>query len=44
MLPRVLERRRIAIADADMAGSKQPYHAAAETAVSEGGGAGAEGD
>ena len=28
--PRVLERRRIAIADAEMAGSKQPYHAAAE--------------
>jgi hypothetical protein len=28
--PRVLERRRIAIADAELAGSKQPYHAAAE--------------
>jgi hypothetical protein len=28
--PRVLERRRIAIADAEVAGSKQPYHAAAE--------------
>ena len=27
---RVLERRRIVIADAEMAGSKQPYHAAAE--------------
>jgi len=27
---RVLERRRIAIADAETAGSKQPYHAAAE--------------
>jgi hypothetical protein len=28
--PRVLERRRIVIADAELAGSKQPYHAAAE--------------
>ncbi len=28
--PRVLERRRIAIADPEMPGSKQPYHAAAE--------------
>ena len=28
--PRVLERRRIVIADAEMPGSKQPYHAAAE--------------
>ncbi len=28
--PRVLERRRIAIADAEGPGSKQPYHAAAE--------------
>jgi hypothetical protein len=28
--PRVLERRRIEIADLEMAGSKQPYHAAAE--------------
>ncbi len=28
--PRVLERRRIAIADAELEGSKQPYHAAAE--------------
>ncbi len=28
--PRVLERRRIAIADAELPGSKQPYHAAAE--------------
>ena len=28
--PRVLERRRIVIADLDMPGSKQPYHAAAE--------------
>ena len=28
--PRVLERRRIVIADPDMPGSKQPYHAAAE--------------
>jgi len=27
---RVLERRRIVIADAEMPGSKQPYHAAAE--------------
>src|SRR5260370_31032827 len=27
---RVLERRRIAIADAELPGSKQPYHAAAE--------------
>jgi hypothetical protein len=27
--PRVIERRRIAIADAELAGSKQPYHAAA---------------
>ena len=27
---RVLERRRIAIADAEVPGSKQPYHAAAE--------------
>ena len=27
---RVLERRRIAIADAELSGSKQPYHAAAE--------------
>jgi hypothetical protein len=28
--PRVLERRRIIIADPDLPGSKQPYHAAAE--------------
>jgi hypothetical protein len=28
--PRVLERRRIAIADGELPGSKQPYHAAAE--------------
>jgi len=28
--PRVLERRRIVIADPEMPGSKQPYHAAAE--------------
>jgi len=28
--PRVLERRRIIIADPEMPGSKQPYHAAAE--------------
>jgi hypothetical protein len=28
--PRVLERRRIVIADPEMRGSKQPYHAAAE--------------
>ncbi len=28
--PHVLERRRIVIADPDMPGSKQPYHAAAE--------------
>jgi hypothetical protein len=28
--PRVLERRRIVIADAGIAGSRQPYHAAAE--------------
>jgi len=27
--PRILERRRIVIADPEMAGSKQPYHAAA---------------
>jgi hypothetical protein len=28
--PRVLERRRIVIADSDLPGSRQPYHAAAE--------------
>lgn len=28
--PHVLERRRLAIADPEMAGSRQPYHAAAE--------------
>jgi hypothetical protein len=28
--PRVLERRRIVIADSEMPGSKQPYHAAIE--------------
>jgi hypothetical protein len=28
--PRVLDRRRIVIADPDLQGSKQPYHAAAE--------------
>src|SRR5229473_6406569 len=28
--PRILERRRIVIADPEMSGSKQPYHAAAE--------------
>jgi hypothetical protein len=28
--PRILERRRIVIADPDIPGSKQPYHAAAE--------------
>jgi hypothetical protein len=28
--PRVLERRRIVIADAEIPGSKQPYHAAAD--------------
>jgi hypothetical protein len=28
--PRVLERRRIVVADPELAGSKQPYHAAAE--------------
>jgi hypothetical protein len=28
--PRVLERRRVVIADADLTGSKQPYHAASE--------------
>ena len=28
--PRVLERRRVVIADPELAGSKQPYHAAAE--------------
>src|SRR5260370_33060554 len=28
--PRVLERRRIVIAEPDMPGSKQPYHAASE--------------
>src|SRR5579885_2276053 len=28
--PRLLDRRRILIADPDMPGSKQPYHAAAE--------------
>ena len=33
--PRVLERRRIAIADAEVAGSKQPYHAAAELPFAE---------
>jgi hypothetical protein len=29
-VPRVLERRRIVIADPDIPGSKQPYHAASE--------------
>src|ERR1700704_2183471 len=28
--PRIVERRRIVIADSEMPGSKQPYHAAAE--------------
>src|SRR5689334_17385923 len=28
--PRVIQRRRIVIADPEMPGSKQPYHAAAE--------------
>jgi hypothetical protein len=28
--PRILERRRVLIADPDVAGSKQPYHTAAE--------------
>jgi hypothetical protein len=32
--PRVLERRRIEIADPEMPGSKQPYHAAAELPLS----------
>jgi hypothetical protein len=32
--PRVLERRRIVIADPEMPGSKQPYHAAAEMSFS----------
>lgn len=33
--PRVLERRRIVIADPDLLGSKQPYHAAAELPFSQ---------
>jgi hypothetical protein len=33
--PRVLERRRIVIADPEMPGSKQPYHAAAELPLAE---------
>src|SRR5262245_31200754 len=28
--PRILERRRIVIADVELSGSRQPYHAAAE--------------
>jgi hypothetical protein len=34
--PQVLERRRIVIADPDMPGSKQPYHAASELPFPEG--------
>jgi hypothetical protein len=34
--PRVLERRKIVIADPEMPGSKQPYHAAAELPFPEG--------
>jgi hypothetical protein len=34
--PRVLERRRIVIADPEMPGSKQPYHAAAELSFPQG--------
>jgi hypothetical protein len=34
--PRVLERRRIVIADPDLPGSRQPYHAAAELPFPEG--------
>ncbi len=33
--PKVLERRRIVIADPEMPGSKQPYHAAAELTFTE---------
>jgi hypothetical protein len=33
--PRVLDRRKIVIADPELAGSKQPYHAAAEIALAE---------
>jgi hypothetical protein len=31
--PRIVERRRIVIADADLPGSKQPYHAAADLPI-----------
>jgi hypothetical protein len=34
--PRVLERRRIVIADPEMPGSRQPYHAAAELSFPQG--------
>jgi len=34
--PRVLERRKIVIADPEMRGSKQPYHAAAELPFAQG--------
>jgi hypothetical protein len=34
--PRILERRRIIIADPEMPGSKQPYHAAAELSFAKG--------
>lgn len=33
--PRVMGRRRVVIADAELAGSKQPYHAAAEHPLAE---------
>ena len=33
--PRIVDRRRITIADPEMAGSKQPYHAAAEIPFAE---------
>jgi hypothetical protein len=35
--PRVLARRRVVIADAELRGSKQPYHAAAELPVAKAG-------
>ena len=34
--PRVLARRRIVIADSELAGSKQPYHAAAQLPLAKG--------
>jgi hypothetical protein len=34
--PRVLERRKVVIADPEMPGSKQPYHAAAELSFPQG--------